>query len=74
MVTYRFRLGDGSEEEHDLQLPDDDAAVREGLRTAADLVLEQTMQRAGVFKHHVAVRESGGDTILRIDVRIMRER
>ncbi len=74
MATYQFRIDDGSLERHDLQLPNDDAAVREALRTVADLVREEPMQGAGDVTRRLEVRATRGDTILKVSIHLSRER
>ena len=52
----------------------DDAAVREALRTAADLVREEPMQGAGDVTRRLEVRATRGDTILNVSIHLSRER
>ena len=74
MATYHFQVDNDLSDRHELELPDNAAAVRECLRAAADLMVELPMERAGEEGYRVEVREAGGDTILKIEVQATRGR
>jgi hypothetical protein len=48
--------------------------VREGLKTAADLMMEVPVAQPGEEVYSVAVYEPGGEAILKIDVHVTRRR
>ena len=64
MPKYLFRLNNGSPEDHVVDLPDDSAALDEGLRTAAGMVRDISLPHIGSETHMLEVTEDGGKRIL----------
>jgi hypothetical protein len=60
MPKYLFRLNNGSPEDHVVDLPDDQAALDEGLKTAAGLVGDISLPRIGSETHMLEVTEEDG--------------
>jgi hypothetical protein len=74
MPSYRFHIENGPAEDHVMNLPDDGAAVAEGLRTAADLVSDISLDRIGAESHTVQVSEGEGAPVFRVEIRAVRSR
>ncbi len=74
MATYHFAIDDHVDEHHQLELPDDDTAVKEALRTMADLVREEPIDSAGEVTHRLEVRADRGAAILKVSVHVSRQR
>ena len=72
MPLYRFHIENGPSEDHEMELPNDDIAVAEGLRTAAGLVGDLAVPRTGSEVHWVEVSQASGASVLRIEIRAVR--
>jgi hypothetical protein len=73
MPTYRFHVEDGPLEDHELNLPDDTAAVHEALNTASGLLRDIDLSRSGEVSQFLEIKESG-QTVFRIEVHATRNR
>lgn len=74
MPKYLFRLNNGSPEDHFVDLPDDSAALDEGLKTAAGMVRDISLPRIGSETHLLEVSEDGGAQLLTVEIRAARNR
>jgi hypothetical protein len=74
MPKYLFRLNNGSPEDHVVDLPDDSAALDEGLKTAAGMVRDISLPRIGSETHMLEVTEDGGTKLLTVEIRAARNR
>lgn len=74
MPRYSFHIEDGFAEDHALELPDDSAAINEGLKAASGMLRDLNLARLGTESHSFEIRVDGGDQILRIEIHATRSR
>lgn len=74
MPKYSFHLQDGFAEDHALELPDDNAAIEEGLKTASGMLREFKLPASGQATHLLEVRLDGDKELLRIEIQATRTR
>ena len=72
MTKYVFRINNGSDEDHVFDLPDDSAALDEGLTTAAGIVRELSLSGIGTETQILEVTEDSGEQVLKIEIRAAR--
>jgi hypothetical protein len=73
MPNYFFHLNDGTREGHELNLPDDTAAIHEGLNTASGLLRDLELSGVGKFSQFLEIKEDG-ETVFQIEVHATRRR
>jgi hypothetical protein len=73
MPKYNFHLQDGFAEDHAVDLPNDSAAVEEGLKTASGMLRELKLAEIGKASHVLEIR-SAGEAVLRIEIQATRKR
>jgi hypothetical protein len=74
MPRYSFHLQDGFAEDLALDLPDDNAAIEEGLKTASGMLREFKLPAPGQASHLLEVRLKGDKDkkLLRIEIQATR--
>lgn len=73
MPDCAFFLKNGQLEDHVLDLPDDTAAVEEGLYTAAGMLHDLEVPEVGKFSQFLEIKERG-ETLLQIEIHAKRRR
>ena len=68
MAIYHFHVENNLSEDFELELSDDDAAVREALKTAADMMLELPVQTMGEVVHWLEVQDANGGKLLKLRI------
>ena len=68
MPKYVFVIRNGSSEDHVVDLPDDLAAVEEGLQTASGLIRDLSPLQVGKQFRALEVRARGGKKVLVVDI------
>jgi hypothetical protein len=69
MPRYRLHIENSSQEDHVLDLPSDELAISEAVRTAAGLVNDITPAHAGPETQWVEVSTESGASLMRIEIR-----
>jgi hypothetical protein len=73
MPNYLFHLQDGPLEDHELNLPDDTAAIHEGLNTASGMLRDLELSGVGKTSEYLEIKEDG-ETVLKIEIHAQRGR
>lgn len=73
MPSYAFGLKNGHLEGHELVLPDDTAAIAEGLNTAAGMLRELELPSVGTSSQFLEITEHG-KKVLQIEIQVKRSR